>query len=114
MSAHRDCNEPKVRAEKTTKMNLCRKLVRASILSCLIAVTIPGFTAAQTKPESEMRFALYVTLAPAWLDPGEAPPGFFSPFWLMYGVHDALVKRMPGSNMTPSLAESRTENTRGS
>jgi len=74
-----------------------------------IAVAGPGFVVAQTKPEGEMRFALYVTLAPAWLDPGEAPPGFFSPFWLMYGVHDALVKPMPGNNMAPSLAESWTE-----
>jgi peptide/nickel transport system substrate-binding protein len=89
-------------------MNLWRKLVRASILSCLI-VAAPTFAAAQVKPEGEMRFALYVTLAPAWLDPGEAPPGFFSPFWLMYGVHDALVKPMPGNNMAPSLAESWTE-----
>ena len=89
-------------------MTAWRKLVRAVILSCLIAAA-PGFTAAQAKPEGEMRFALYVTLAPAWLDPGEAPPGFFSPFWLMYGVHDALVKPMPGNNMTPSLAESWTE-----
>ena len=90
-------------------MNVWRKLVRGMVLSCLIAVAGPGFAAAQTKPEGEMRFALYVTLAPAWLDPGEAPPGFFSPFWLMYGVHDALVKPMPGNNMTPSLAESWTE-----
>jgi peptide/nickel transport system substrate-binding protein len=56
-----------------------------------------------------MRFALYVTLAPAWLDPGEVPPSFFTPFWLLYGVHDALVKPMPGNSMAPSLAESWTE-----
>jgi hypothetical protein len=31
--------------------------------------------AAETKPEGEMRFALYVTVAPAWLDPGEAVLG---------------------------------------
>jgi peptide/nickel transport system substrate-binding protein len=90
-------------------MSAWRTLVRGMVLSCLIAVAGPGFVAAQTKPQGEMRFALYVTLAPAWLDPGEAPPGFFSPFWLMYGVHDALVKPMPGNNMAPSLAESWTE-----
>src|SRR3989442_2781793 len=27
--------------------------------------------ASPTKPEGEMRWALYVTLAPAWFDPGE-------------------------------------------
>ena len=57
-------------------MNVWHKLIRALILSCLIAVVAAsGSTAAQTKPEGEMRFALYVTIAPAWLDPGEAPPG---------------------------------------
>ena len=86
-------------------MHPWQKLVRASILALVVAVASPGSVTAQTKPEGEMRFALYVTLAPAWLDPGEATPGFFTPFWLMYGVHDALVKPMPGNNMTPSLAE---------
>ena len=109
MTAGPDRHEPRLHGEISTKMNAWRTLVRGMVLSCLIAVAGPGFVAAQTKPEGEMRFALYVTLAPAWLDPGEAPPGFFSPFWLMYGVHDALVKPMPGNNMAPSLAESWTE-----
>jgi peptide/nickel transport system substrate-binding protein len=60
---------------------------------------------AQAKPEGEMRWALYVTLSPAWLDPGEVV-GQITPFWLLYAIHDALVKPMPGNHMTPSLAES--------
>ena len=51
---------------------------------------------AQTKPEGEMKFALYVTIAPAWFDPGEAQPGFFTPFWMLVALHDALVRPMPG------------------
>ena len=62
---------------------------------------------AQAKPEGEMRWALYVTVAPAWLDPGEVM-GFITPFWIQYALHDALVKPMPGNIMTPSLAESWT------
>jgi len=62
---------------------------------------------AQQKPEGEMRWALYVTVPPAWLDPGEVM-GFITPFWLQYALHDALVKPMPGNIMTPSLAESWT------
>ncbi len=54
-----------------------------------------------------MRWALYVTVAPAWLDPGEVQ-GFITPFWIQYALHDALVKPMPGNIMTPSLAESWT------
>ena len=64
--------------------------------------------AASEKPEGEMRWALYVTLAPSWFDPGEVTGGFLTPFWVLYAMHDALVKPMPGNLMTPSLAESWT------
>src|SRR5689334_7461971 len=64
--------------------------------------------APSTKPEGEMRWALYVTLAPSWFDPGEVAGGFLTPFWVLYAQHDALVKPMPGNLMTPSLAESWT------
>jgi peptide/nickel transport system substrate-binding protein len=54
-----------------------------------------------------MRWALYVTIAPAWFDPAEVV-GVITPFWVMYALHDALVKPMPGNLMAPSLAESWT------
>ena len=82
------------------------KLASAALLSW--AVTICAGSA-HTKPEGEMKFALYVTLAPAWLDPGEATPGVLTPFWVLYALHDALVKPMPGNRMAPSLAESCSE-----
>ena len=85
-----------------------RQLALALTLSALV-LGRPGPAAAQGKPEGEMRFALYVTLAPAWLDPGEATPGFVTPFWVLYALHDALVKPMPDNRMAPSLAESWTE-----
>jgi peptide/nickel transport system substrate-binding protein len=62
----------------------------------------------QRQPEGEMRWALYVTLAPAWFDPGESVVGVITPFWVLYALHDALVKPMPGNQLTPSLAESWT------
>src|SRR4030081_3493930 len=64
-------------------------------------------SAAQNKPEGEMRWALYVTLSPVWFDPGEVV-GQLTPFWVLYAMHDALVKPMPGNLATPSLAESST------
>src|SRR4029079_13945642 len=42
-------------------------------------------------------------------DPGEAAPGFTSPFWVLYGLHDAVVKPMPGQRIAPSLADSWSE-----
>src|SRR5258708_1792211 len=81
----------------------------AGALVFAAALAGAGAALAQTKPEGEMRFALYVTMAPAWLDPGETTPGFLTAFWMLYALHDALVKPMPGNRMTPSLAESWTE-----
>ncbi|MGH2360825.1 MAG: hypothetical protein ACRDGM_09840, partial [bacterium] len=81
-------------------------LVAASLL-CVLPVGDPvNEAAAQTKPEGEMRWALYVTLSPTWFDPGEFAG--LTPFWVLYAIHDALVKPMPGNLMTPSLAESWT------
>jgi peptide/nickel transport system substrate-binding protein len=67
-----------------------------------------GPLAAQTRPEGEMRYALYVTLAPAWFDPGESVVGVITPFWVLYAIHDAMVKPMPGERFATSLAESWT------
>jgi peptide/nickel transport system substrate-binding protein len=58
--------------------------------------------------EGELRIGLHVTLATKWLDPAETE-AFNTPFMVLYAVHDALVKPMPGGTMTPSLAESWTE-----
>src|SRR3989441_1133926 len=66
-----------------------------------------GEATAQPNPEGEMRWALYVTLSPVWFDPGEVV-GLITPFWVLYAIHDALVKPMPGHPIAPSLAESWT------
>ena len=81
---------------------------RITILTLALALPcIWNPAPAQPKPEGEMRWALYVTLPPAWFDPGEVV-GVITPFWVLYALHDALVKPMPGNHLTPSLAESWT------
>ncbi|HEY7366356.1 MAG TPA: ABC transporter substrate-binding protein [Methylomirabilota bacterium] len=77
------------------------------VLCAVLVVGLLGEAAAQAKPEGEMRWALYVTLSPLWFDPAEVT-GFLTPFWVLYALHDALVKPMPGNLMTPSLAQSWT------
>ena len=54
-----------------------------------------------------MTWALHISLAPSWFDPAETP-GIGTPFLVLYALHDALVKPMPGQSMSPSLAESWT------
>ena len=73
----------------------------------LLAGGLLNQAAAQARPEGEMRWVLYVTLSPVWFDPGEVV-GQLTPFWVLYAMHDALVKPMPGNLMTASLAESWT------
>ena len=53
-----------------------------------------------------MTWAVHVTLAPRWLDPAETESAI-TPFMVLYPLHDALVKPMPGG-MQPGLAESWT------
>src|SRR5262245_38932565 len=91
-----------------------RLLAVTALVGVLLIAATAGPARAQPKPEGradppagEMRWALYVTFPPGWLDPGEVQ-GTITPFWVLYALHDALVKPMPGNLMTPSLAESWT------
>src|ERR1700752_769154 len=58
-------------------------------------------------PDGTMVIGLHVTLASRWLDPGETE-ALITPFMVLYALHAALVKPMPGNISTPSLAESWT------
>ncbi|HYB70301.1 MAG TPA: ABC transporter substrate-binding protein [Candidatus Bathyarchaeia archaeon] len=80
-----------------------RAISMAAIASTLLAAVAPAQAA-----EGEMRWGLHVTLAAKWLDPAETE-AFSTPFMVLYAVHDALVKPMPGGLYTPSLAESWQE-----
>jgi peptide/nickel transport system substrate-binding protein len=81
-----------------------------ALLGLTLLALAPGAAHAQagkTTP-SELRWALHVTLASRWLDPAETE-AFSTPFMVMYALHDAMVKPMPGGLTTPSLAESWSE-----
>jgi peptide/nickel transport system substrate-binding protein len=60
---------------------------------------------AAAAPEGQITWAVHVSLAPTWFDPAETS-GIITPYMLLYALHDAVVKPMPGNPMTPSLAES--------
>src|SRR5215470_17065416 len=79
-----------------------RRLVPMLFLAlALIAAKAPTPAAAQ----SQMTWALHITLSPVWFDPAEHT-GIITIMKVLYAVHDAMVKPMPGNPMAPSLAES--------
>jgi peptide/nickel transport system substrate-binding protein len=79
-------------------------LAALALVTALGAASAPPVEAA---PEGQINFAAHVTLAPKWLDPAETESAI-TPFMVLYAIHDALVKPMPGGLNTPSLAESWT------
>src|SRR5438093_7534224 len=76
-----------------------------ALLPILLATfsIVPATTHAN--PEGQMIWALHFSLAPTLFEPAETP-GVVSPFMILYALHDALVKPMPGKFMALSLAES--------
>ena len=56
-------------------------------------------------PTGQMTWAVHISLAPTWFDPAETA-GTITSYMVLYALHDAMVKPMPGNPMTPSLAES--------
>ena len=79
-------------------------VLRAAVFLVIALLSAaPAFAA-----EGEMRWGLHVTLAAKWLDPAETE-AFNTPYMVMFMIHDALVKPLPGSLSSPGLAESWTE-----
>ncbi len=56
--------------------------------------------------------AWHVTLAPSWFDPSTAPPQITA-FGMLYAIHDALLRPLPGQKIGNSLAETWTESPDG-
>ena len=56
-------------------------------------------------PEGQLTWAVHISLAPTWFDPAETP-GMITPYMVLYALHDALVKPMPGQPRAAGLAES--------
>ena len=57
-------------------------------------------------PDGQLTWGVHVSLAPTWFDPAETTAGLITPFMMLYALHDAVVKAMPGQLLAPSLAES--------
>ena len=105
LSSRRDHGDPitKRTAASTTR----RDLLGLAALGVLAAGTKPARAA-----DGQLVYASHISLAPTWFDPAETP-GIVTPFMLLYALHDALVKPMPGNPAEPCLAESYTASADG-
>ena len=74
----------------------------------LLLATFGGLSPAlAAPPDGTLAIGVHVTLVSRWLDPGETE-ALITPFMVLYTLHDALLKPMPGNISAPSLAESWT------
>ena len=81
---------------------------RLAVAALALVLTLAAWPAlAAAAPEGQITYAVHISLAPTWFDPGETS-GMITPFLVLYAMHDALVKPMPGNGSAPGLAESWT------
>src|SRR5437899_11342220 len=91
-------------------MNRRRRQIVARVLALTLIASTHAIAAPEGRadaPAGQMTWALHFTLAPTLFEPAETP-GLITPFIVLYALHDALVKPMPGKNMAPSMAEAST------
>src|SRR6266508_464665 len=95
-----------------------RRLMTLAVLALTLVgslVPVPGSAQGRSEapvgrsdaPVAQMTWAVHVSLSPVWFDLAEHT-GIITLMMVLYAVHDAMVKPMPGNPMTPSLAESWT------
>src|SRR5262247_1660879 len=88
-------------------------LARRSLVAAVVALGIlAGASPAPAATDGTLTIGLHVTLVSRWLDPGDTE-ALITPFMVLYALHDALVKPMPGGINTPGLAESWTVSKEG-
>src|SRR5438876_6349856 len=91
-------------------MNRRRRHVAVGVVALTLAALVLAVAprpAHADGPAGQMTWAVHFTLAPTLFEPAETP-GLITPFMILYALHDALVKPMPGKSMAPGLAESWT------
>src|SRR5512132_3650889 len=84
-----------------------KSFVSRFVLVAVLLLLVVTPRSALAAPEGTMTRGVHVTLAARWLDPSDTE-AFITPFMVLYALHDALVKPMPGGDNTASLAESWT------
>ncbi|MGH8060247.1 MAG: ABC transporter substrate-binding protein, partial [Candidatus Entotheonellia bacterium] len=89
-----------------------RRWIALLFILAAVSVSWTSGSQAQSRSANELVWAWHVTIAPAWFDPAEAPAQI-TPFGILYALHDALVRPMPGERIGNSLAASWSESPDG-
>jgi peptide/nickel transport system substrate-binding protein len=76
-------------------------------LLVFVGLVVAPFSSAVAAQAGTLTIGVHVTLVSRWLDPGDTE-ALITPFMVLYTLHDALVKPMPGNINAPCLAESWT------
>jgi len=99
-------SDPKLGSDVRSRGDLpfTRRDVLAGTALGIIAAGAPTLARAAA-PQDQLTWAIHVSLAPTWFDPADTL-GLISPFMVLYALHDAMVKPMPGNAHASSLAES--------
>src|SRR5690349_5872581 len=75
------------------------------LAALLLALTLAAVPCAAHAADGQLTIGAHITIASRWFDPGETESAI-TPFIVLYAIHDALVKPMPGNPFAPCLAES--------
>src|SRR5215468_3401920 len=85
---------------------------RIALLLMVMGFVVGFQQETQAQAPDKLVFALHVTISPSWFDPAETPAQI-TPFGILYALHDAVVRPLPGARMAPALAVSWTESPDG-
>ena len=82
------------------------QLTRRELLGVAALALVAGVPeiAAAAGPAGQLTWGIHVSMPPTWFDPAETQ-GIITPFMVLYALHDAMVKPMPGNGAAPCLAE---------
>ena len=81
-----------------------REVLAAAALGAVAGPQCALAAASGSGPAGQLTWALHVSLATTWFDPADTQ-ALITPFMVLYALHDAIAKPMPGSTAAPSLAE---------
>ncbi len=97
----------RARPNRAGGMSSISSIARRDLLAASAVGLVAGAPrlARAAAPAGQLTWAIHVSMPPTWFDPADTP-GIISPFMVLYALHDAMVKPMPGNPQAPSLAES--------